>query len=625
MNFGVVVENEFLKCLYFNNFEQLIAKMNRKSALLLLLCLILSPVLLAQKVKYKDLILLLNAKQYEQAEPFLKKYLKDNEDNPNAFLFMGIIFQEKASKKDVLKETEAVTQNMDSAILFYEKAYKEIDEKEIKRNSEYYEAYNRRDLRTGEFGVKLSDVKFDLEKKMQSMKERKESVKKLKEYYTSSELLYSEATARFKFMQSKYGTQRGVFLQSTEKTNAELQHITDAFDSLLIAFENYKNTSQVLGKTGYNQVLNLQPVKDFEKDGHTPADFTKDDLRLWDFKTWAETTKARIEKEVNPIREQLVTYDIELNKLREKLRKDSVSVRNELDLLSKNSPVIQLKAFDPDPLPGGIFEMKKAELEYNSDQISDRQLKDSANVNLQITLVSKELSDISRLNGITDALLEKDFVKEGENYTHFITNAYGTVDVLKSLVKATKEYAEREKLRKEKESEIKSQLLKWVIAGKDSIPIFIDETISKSRFKPMIIKDENYTSGLVYGSDSLATGYFYTVTPSRVPDIKISFPVDKPSFKIRNLAITKGLSTTDGKNQVYFVLIYSESKVEEKFSATLAKIYRSDGLAWCNNYKFDLLPSELIFNQDSGELSIKISNSGDSKVVTLDKNGKLIQ
>ena len=622
----MVVEIQFLKCLYFNNFEQLIRNMNRQSTLLLLLCLIFSPALLAQKVKYKDLILLLNAKQYEQAEPFLKKYLKDNNDNPNAFLFMGIIFQEKASKKDVLKETEAVTQNMDSANFFYDRAYKEIDEKEIKRNSEYYEAYNRRDLRTGEFGVKLSDVKFDLEKKMQSMKERIESVKKLKEYYSSSELLYSEATARFKFMQSKYATQRGVFLQSTEKTIAELQHITDAFDSLLVAFENYKNTSQVLGKTGYNQILNLQPVKDFEKDGHTATDFAKDDLRLWDFKAWAETTKTRIEKEVNPLREQLVSYDIELNKLREKLRKDSVSVRNDLDLLSKNSPVAQLKAFDPDPLPGGIFEMKKAELEYNSDQISDRQLKDSANVNLQITLVSKELADISRLHGITEALLEKDFVKEGENYAHFVANAYGTVDVLKSLIKATQEYAEREKLRKEKESEVKSQMLKWVIAGSDSIPLFIDETMRSSRFKPIIIKDENYTSGLVYGADSLATGYFYSVTPSRVPDIKISFPVDKPSFKIRNLALTKGLSTTDGKSQVYFVLIYSEGKTDEKFTATVAKIYRSDGLAWCNNYKFDLLPSELTFNQDSGELSIKISSpAGDSKIVTLDKNGKLLQ
>ncbi len=32
----------------------------------------------AQKIKYKDLFVLLNAKRYTEAEPFLKKYLKDN-------------------------------------------------------------------------------------------------------------------------------------------------------------------------------------------------------------------------------------------------------------------------------------------------------------------------------------------------------------------------------------------------------------------------------------------------------------------------------------------------------------------------------------------------------------------
>lgn len=599
--------------------------MNLKSTLLFV-CLAYSLVAYPQKVKYKDLILLLNAKQYEQAEPFLKKYLKENDDNPNAYLFMGITFQEKASKNDILKETELMIKNMDSAVLFYDKAYKGIDEREIKRNSEYYEAYNRRDLRTGEFGVKLSDVKFDLEKKMQGLKERKESVKKLKEYYVSAELLYSKATAQFKFTQGKYPTEKELFLQAGDKTTDELRKIINAFDSCTTAFENYKNTSQLLGKTGYNQVMNLRPIREYAKDGHGPADFTKDDLSLWDFKSWAEASLQRIEKEIVPLREQLVSYDIELNKLRERIRKDSVSVRSDLEILVKRSPEPLLKKFDPDPFPMGIFEMKTAELEYTSDQIADKVLKDSADVNLQIRLVQKELADISRVDSIAGSLMVRHLEMESENYSHFVTNAYGTVDVLKSLVKATKEYAEREKLRKERESEARSQLLKWIVMGQDSIPLFNDMTIRKSRFKPLVISDNSFTSGLQFATDSVATGYFYSITPSRIPDIKVSFLVDKVAFKIRNLPVTKALSTTDGKGQVFFVLVYSETKVNEKFSATLAKIYRSDGLAWSNNYQFEMLPSELTFSQETGELSVKISSpAGDNKIVVLDKNGKLIQ
>jgi hypothetical protein len=49
------------------------------------LMLLVSSAAHAQKVKYKDIFGLLKTKQYEAAEPFLRKYLKENDDNPNAF------------------------------------------------------------------------------------------------------------------------------------------------------------------------------------------------------------------------------------------------------------------------------------------------------------------------------------------------------------------------------------------------------------------------------------------------------------------------------------------------------------------------------------------------------------
>jgi len=71
-----------------------------------------------QKVKYKDLFLLLNSKQYADAEPFLKKFLKENPDHPNALMYMGIVYQEKSNKDDVLKQTELLQRHIDSAVLF---------------------------------------------------------------------------------------------------------------------------------------------------------------------------------------------------------------------------------------------------------------------------------------------------------------------------------------------------------------------------------------------------------------------------------------------------------------------------------------------------------------------------
>ncbi|MEJ0029665.1 MAG: hypothetical protein WDO15_04545 [Bacteroidota bacterium] len=78
----------------------------------------------AQKIKYKDLFVLLDSRQYKDAEPFLRKYLKDNTDNPNAHLYMGFILQEKCLKADVLKQSDLVASNADSSILYLDLAKK---------------------------------------------------------------------------------------------------------------------------------------------------------------------------------------------------------------------------------------------------------------------------------------------------------------------------------------------------------------------------------------------------------------------------------------------------------------------------------------------------------------------
>ena len=573
-----------------------------------------------QKVKYKDIFGLLSTKQYESAEPFLKGYLKETTDNPNAFLYMGIVYHEKALKDDVLKQTRRTIGAMDSAIIFYDKAYKTVTEKEIKRNSEYYQAYNRRDLRTGEFGVKLSDIQFDIEKKMEGLRERIDRIKMVKFYFTLADSLYRKSTTLYKSIHSTYPGEREFYLRTDENLIKSLTILSTRFDSCLKAFDNYKSSSSTIGKTGYNQSLSLSDIVDFKNDGLTEANFYQENIKIWDYKKFADKSRLAMEKEIIPMREHLVTYDIEINKLREKLSNDSVSVKSDLHSLIDKLLMEQLKKYDTEPLPMDVFTLKIADLEYRSTLLENKKKQDSTDVHIRLKMLNRELEHLNKLDSTAMKLMSDDLDKRAVDYDYFVKNTYSTTAVLKSYIKGLKDYAEREKKTKASEVAIRTETLRWLINGADSIPLFVEH--SRSRFKPLAVIDEKYTTGLQYADSLSPTGYFYTISPSRIPDVKVSFPVEKPSFKEARLVSSKALTFSDAAGQIYFVLVFTDRSKENKYAATLAKIYRSDGLAWSMNYELAFVPREISFKADSGELVIR---GDDNQQNTMDKNGKMLK
>ena len=571
-----------------------------------------------QKVKYKDIYALLSTKQFEQAEPFLKRYLQENPENPNALLFMGNIYQEKASRNDVLKQTGVAIANMDSAILFYDKAHKALDDREVRKNKEYYQAYNRRDLRTGEFGVKLSDIHFDLEKKIEGLKERIDKVKMVKHFFSLADSTYQRSNALFLSLQKKFSSENKLYLRADEQTVKDLNLLVLRFDSCMKAFGNYKSATSNLGKTGYNQQVSLTELADFQKQGAELADFFQDEVMLWDYKKFAARSLEVIQKEILPMQEHLVTYDMEINKLREKLNSDSVSVRSDLTKLIDKILYDQLKQFDPEPLPMLVFALKTTDLEYRSTVLEHEPLRDSADIHLQIRLVRDELKLLHRLDSTAAILGDEKLAEKSLDYAGFINDTYSNATVLKSFIRSLREFGLREQKKNNVLLDLHLSALNYIVDGADSIPLS-PEIISA--YKPLVTTPEKFTMGLSLRDSTHLQGYFYTITASRTPEVKAFFPVDRTTFNPATLSTTRALAYTDGGEQIYYVLLFSEKAVKEKFPATLAKIYRSDGLAWKMDLPLAFTPSELILTADTGELVIK----NDLQQTVVDKNGKVVK
>ena len=592
-----------------------------KNILFLAISFLLMNTSFGQKVKYKDLFVWLSSKQYGQAEPFLKKYLKDNDDNPNAFLFMGYIYEEKALMNDVLVETEKLSTNSDSAVLFFDKALKTIDEKELKKNDEYYQAYSRRDLRTGKFGLKLSDIQFDLEKRSKSIRERQQKVKSVKEKFMNLQRFYENCPSLYKTIVGQYQSQKEFHLRADENSLTGLNRLIHKYDSCLISFNDYKIALQALGKTGYNQVLEPIDIDDFKKDGYSSVDFFQDELKVWDYKRWAGLNMEIIENQVLPIHKSLIKLDAELNGLKDRIKTDSVSVAKDLPAVYAKIKETGLSKFDDKPMPFDVFNLKIKELEYGSELAQTRKLRDSSNLVLKLQLYKRQITMLSRMDSVVSLLKQRDFEYEGLNYKIFIENSYGSISNLKNLIFAIGDFAIKEKIDREKKIKKIEHDLNWVYDEGDSIPV--SANVSSTKYFPLSIVTDSYTFGLTF-KDTTSFAYFYNITPGRKATVKVIHKLDSAIFQKINIPLIKGISVTDGSQEQFYIVMYSEEKRGEKTPALVYRVTKKDGLVWSNFYLLDGIPVETVFGKENGDLSLKLASANGNKLVVIQKDGKLL-
>lgn len=584
----------------------------RVRTIALAFCFLMSWSIQAQKVKYKDLYELLRTKQYDLAEPFLRQYLQTESDNPNAILYMGIILDEKSVSLDPLKETENALATFDSAMLFYGKAKTAIDEKEIKKNKDYYEIYLRRDLRTGQMGVSLSDVQLDLDKRIAAVRERATNVKLADHFFRMSSRLYDESQTGYKNLQSSVPDIKALHLRADEQTLAALNLLGAQFDSCTLAYSNYKIAISNLGKTGYNPSGTLIPIQDFKTDGTTGADFFADDLKMWDYKKFATSVSETITKNVIPLRDKFVAFDMEINKLKEKLASDSVSVMSEIGEVRTKLQSPELTTYDKSPFPLDLFALKIADLEYKSIKVEHSQLRDSASLFLKESLFNKELAAAKNLDSTARNINARNLEEDIPNYEHFVTSTYHNATLLRSYLNAVAEYAKLEVDQCNALLEQVAEAKKWIVDENDSIPV--SREVVSATYSLLVLEEEKFTAGIAIGANGVS-GYFYKINPARKPAFKVKFPVSD-QFKTLNRETFAGLAASDPDGLIYYVLVNAMQK-EGVYPSSLAKIYSSDGLSWSKNFNLDFAPSEISYDPSSGELHIK----NGEKVVRFDKNG----
>jgi hypothetical protein len=398
----------------------------------LLICtLLLSSnfICLGQKVKYKDIFPLIEKNDYDAAIPMINSFLKDskNDEHANANLQLGLYHEQKNNDLHVLSDSTELLEFCDSAIYFLNLAKTLITDKELKKNSDYYQSFYRRDLRTGEFGIKLSDVQLDLDNKIESLKKLNKYSRIIYKNLKIGDRNYSTSNEQYRHLSTLYGSENDFALMSSELEQDELKTMVTRSDSITNAVAQVRDAVSKLGKKGYSPEIKFNEIKQYGVDGKIKGDFYENDIEVWDYAIWSQNLQSKLRLDVNKMRDNLNdTY----GKLKSNYDKSKIGGGiTENDLILDINPELknQLRSLDEEPIPEKLLELLISEIkfEFITNKKLNLRLADESDVNYQLAISDSINTIISNISNKVADIVEPYTTTGTKKYPKFIKDNYG--------------------------------------------------------------------------------------------------------------------------------------------------------------------------------------------------------
>ncbi|MEP5613376.1 MAG: hypothetical protein ABJP45_14075, partial [Cyclobacteriaceae bacterium] len=378
----------------------------------------------AQKIKYKDLFPTLNAKNWEQGAPQLKAFLADpkNADAPNANLQVGLMMEDKFNKLDAAKDTVALFSAGDSAVFYLEKAKSLITAKELKKNDEFYQSFFRRDLRTGQFGIKESDVHLDIEKKVEAIEQRMSNARDLNKKVEAVEKGNQDVQEKYKQLSSRYNDYNKLLLGADADAMTLLQEIKSDGAEVMKLAEDVKSTATSLGTTKYAGEINVKKIDAFGSDGTVGSDLSNGTIELWDYEDWASTANSEINGSVGILKSMVSNYS---STIREKKAQVKKSVDVEIDTLSQELLTLFAK-YDPESVVKSLLEVEASEVRIMKmiDLSINKALQDSSMVGAQLEIFQNASQEAEIMNSTVQSIIVEDLADAKKLYPDYIDSFF---------------------------------------------------------------------------------------------------------------------------------------------------------------------------------------------------------
>jgi hypothetical protein len=284
----------------------------------------------AQRIKYKNLFPILQTKDYKTAEPQLLKFLEDNDDEANAYFYLGEIISSKLDTIEIFPSTQRYDSMANMAITAYKKAINLVDDREVRKNDEYYAAYNRRDLRTGKFEIKKSDIHLDYENKIKSISNRQGLVKELHELKKQTEIQYNNLIESAKNFYEPYPNETAYILRASSVEIESSKELTDHYDSFIALYQNFIDKMESFQHPHYNPELKIIEISSWEGLKPINSELVDFSINIQNYNGYLKSLNEKIEKEVRELKTLLFKTNTQFNEAinQNKMALDSTQIQD---------------------------------------------------------------------------------------------------------------------------------------------------------------------------------------------------------------------------------------------------------------------------------------------------------
>lgn len=479
--------------------------------------------LTGQSLRYKDIFASLKTSKDFEVYQLLMTYHELEPRHANTYYQLGIINQRWMREYDPLLKSDLVKSNISNAKVYLSLCLRFLDEKEARRNVDYYQYVK---IPEGKKGIEFQDIVKDVQDRIQDVEQYGNNIMNIDYNFIGCVKSYNQCIRTFNDINQKNSRLKDLYFIKDESFSKELTALKNQFDSTLLYLKGLKKALSECPIGNYSPEYKLVQIDVYRLHGLTSVNFLNNKLSLWDFGTWIDSFQKTKNSDVNELFSKAKETDILHTRYIENLRKNETKdvpanyvlnplIINKFGKYDFKSPVPRLFLFHESKI--ALLE-HKAVLTQNNDSLSRDYFQNHPEYYFKL-IDLKGKSD-SMLNDFRSYVNQESIQK----FSQFFNERYGGYDGTMKYIQ--NQYSDNTGILNESLNKYKSSVLESFApdSSKTGQITYKNNSLKISVINPGLVKGDGYftfdktiaLNGLHY-----LTGSYFQKNLSPVPFVAV--------------------------------------------------------------------------------------------------------